>query len=48
MVREAQNVGFDALVVGCDALAEALIAKGCTVQLEALGASMEASAEAAG
>jgi hypothetical protein len=31
-----------------DALAEALISKGCTVQLEALGASMEASAEAAG
>jgi hypothetical protein len=31
-----------------DALAEALIAKGCTVQLEALASSMEASAEAAG
>jgi hypothetical protein len=31
-----------------DALAEALIAKGCTVQLETLGANMEASAEAAG
>lgn len=30
-----------------DALAEALIAKGCTVQLEALATSMEASAEAA-
>lgn len=31
-----------------DALAEALIAKGCGVQLEALGSSLEASAEAAG
>ena len=31
-----------------DALAEALIAKGCTVQLEALASSLEASAEAAG
>jgi hypothetical protein len=31
-----------------DALAEALIAKGCTVQLETLAASLEASAEAAG
>lgn len=31
-----------------DALAEALIAKGCTVQLEALAASLEASAEANG
>lgn len=31
-----------------DALAEALIAKGCSVQLEALGASLEASAEEAG
>jgi hypothetical protein len=29
-----------------DALAEALIAKGCTVQLEALASSLEASAEA--
>jgi hypothetical protein len=31
-----------------DALAEALIAKGCSVQLEALATTMEASAEAAG
>mgnify|MGYP006168252211 FL=1 len=31
-----------------DALAEALIAKGCTVQLEALASSLEASAEASG
>lgn len=31
-----------------DALAEALIAKGCSVQLEALASSLEASAEAAG
>jgi hypothetical protein len=31
-----------------DALAEALIAKGCTVQLETLAASLEASAEASG
>ena len=31
-----------------DALAEALIAKGCTVQLETLASSLEASAEAAG
>ncbi|MFM7349740.1 MAG: hypothetical protein ACKO01_09660 [Erythrobacter sp.] len=31
-----------------DALAEALIAKGCTVQLEVLAASLEASAESAG
>lgn len=31
-----------------DTLAEALIAKGCTVQLEVLAASLEASAEAAG
>lgn len=31
-----------------DALAEALIAKGCTVQLEALAASLEASAQEAG
>lgn len=31
-----------------DALAEALIAKGCSVQLEALAASLEASAEASG
>lgn len=31
-----------------DALAEALIAKGCTVQLEVLAASLEASAEAVG
>lgn len=31
-----------------DALAEALIAKGCTVQLETLAASLEASADAAG
>lgn len=31
-----------------DALASALIAKGCTVQLEVLAASLEASAEAAG
>ncbi len=31
-----------------DALAEALIAKGCTVQLEALASSLEASAEAGG
>jgi hypothetical protein len=31
-----------------DALAEALIAKGCTVQLESLASSLEASAEAAG
>ncbi len=31
-----------------DALAEALIAKGCTVQLEALASSLEASAEANG
>ncbi|MEO0057429.1 MAG: hypothetical protein RIT17_879 [Pseudomonadota bacterium] len=30
-----------------DALAEALIAKGCTVQLEALASTLEASAEAA-
>ena len=31
-----------------DALAEALIAKGCTVQLDTLASSLEASAEAAG
>ena len=31
-----------------DALAEALIAKGCSVQLESLASSLEASAEAAG
>lgn len=31
-----------------DALAEALIARGCTVQLETLAASLEASAEASG
>lgn len=31
-----------------DTLAEALIAKGCTVQLETLAASLEAAAEAAG
>lgn len=31
-----------------DALAEALIAKGCTVQLETLATSLEASAEASG
>jgi hypothetical protein len=31
-----------------DALAEALIAKGCSVQLESLATSLEASAEAAG
>lgn len=31
-----------------DALAEALIAKGCTVQVEALAASLEAAAESAG
>jgi hypothetical protein len=31
-----------------DALAEGLIAKGCSVQLEALASSLEASAEAAG
>lgn len=31
-----------------DELAEALIAKGCTVQLEALASSLEASAEASG
>lgn len=31
-----------------DALAEALIGKGCTVQLEALASSLEASAEASG
>jgi hypothetical protein len=31
-----------------DALAEALIAKGCTVQLESLASSLEASAEASG
>ncbi|NCP13695.1 MAG: hypothetical protein GW858_05965 [Sphingomonadales bacterium] len=31
-----------------DALAEALIAKGCTVQLETLASSLEASADAAG
>jgi hypothetical protein len=31
-----------------DALAEALIAKGCTVQLEMLASALEASAEAAG
>lgn len=31
-----------------DALAEALIAKGCTIQLEALASTLEASAEAAG
>lgn len=31
-----------------DALAEALIAKGCTVQLEALAANLEASVEASG
>jgi hypothetical protein len=31
-----------------DALAEALIAKGCTVQVEALAASLESAAEAAG
>lgn len=31
-----------------DALAEGLIAKGCMVQLEALGSSLEASAEASG
>lgn len=31
-----------------DALAEALIAKGCTVQLETLASSLEASAQDAG
>lgn len=35
-------------IIAPDALAEALIAKGCTVQLETLAAGLEASAEASG
>ncbi len=47
----AARIGFVLLADDYDqpeALAEALIAKGCTVQIEALATTLEASAEAAG